>query len=202
MSGVSPSAPAYRRLGVDERRRRLLGLGAELFTHHAYDELSMSRIAREAGISKALLYHYFPSKEAFFRATLGQAAEELQSLTQTDPDKPPLEQLDGALGRYLSWIEEHETAYRKLLQSVGGVPEVRELVEGVRSATADRIVAGIPNASDTPRARAAVIGWLWLVDGATLEWLDARAFSRDELRGLLLGALGGALLAAGVQLAS
>ena len=60
------SEPAYTRLDVDERRRRLLAFGAELFARHAYDELSMARIAREAGISKALLYHYFPSKQAYF----------------------------------------------------------------------------------------------------------------------------------------
>ncbi len=62
--------PAYRRLDVDERRRQLLERGAELFTRHRYDELSMSRIAAEVGISKSLLYHYFPSKQAFFEATL------------------------------------------------------------------------------------------------------------------------------------
>ena len=37
----------------------------------------MARIAREAGISKALLYHYFPSKQDFFVATLQQGAEEI-----------------------------------------------------------------------------------------------------------------------------
>ena len=71
--------PAYRRLDVDERRRQLLERGAELFTSHRYDELSMSRIAAEVGISKSLLYHYFPSKQAFFEATLGAWAEEVDS---------------------------------------------------------------------------------------------------------------------------
>jgi len=37
----------------------------------------MARIAREAGISKPLLYHYFRSKQAYFAATLKQAAAEL-----------------------------------------------------------------------------------------------------------------------------
>jgi AcrR family transcriptional regulator len=66
--------PAYTRLDVEERRRRLLELGADLFARHGYDELSMAAIAREAGISKALLYHYFPSKQAYFTATLEQGA--------------------------------------------------------------------------------------------------------------------------------
>src|SRR5215217_5729002 len=73
--------PAYTRLGVDERRRRLLELGTRLFARFSYDELSMARIAREAGISKALLYHYFPSKQAYFTATLEEKAAELSALT-------------------------------------------------------------------------------------------------------------------------
>ena len=76
--------PAYQRLGVDERRRRLLELGADLFTRHTYAELSMAAIAREAGISKALLYHYFPSKQAFFVATLEQQAAELARLVDAE----------------------------------------------------------------------------------------------------------------------
>jgi len=81
------AGPAYRRLEVKERRRQLLERGAELFTRYSYDELSMRKIAREAGISKALLYHYFPSKQAFFQATLAQAAEELRA--RTEPDAKP-----------------------------------------------------------------------------------------------------------------
>src|SRR3954462_601987 len=83
--------PAYRRLEVDERRRRLLDLGADLFARHAYDELSMAAIARAAGISKALLYHYFPSKQAYFAATLEQAAAGLAEATEPDPALPPVE---------------------------------------------------------------------------------------------------------------
>ena len=89
--------PAYKRLDVDRRRRQLLDLGAELFTRHGYDELSMAKIARAAGISKALLYHYFPSKQAYFAATLEQAAAELAESTAPDPDRPPVEQLSQSL---------------------------------------------------------------------------------------------------------
>jgi AcrR family transcriptional regulator len=193
------SSPSYTRLPVDERRRRLLDLGADLFARHAYDELSMARIAREAGISKALLYHYFPSKEAFFRATLAQGAEELERLTEADPSRSAAEQLAAALDAYLRWIEAHDLAYRKLLRSVGAVPPLRELVDEIRATTADRIVTGLE--ASGPKVRAAVIGWLWLVDGATLQWLDRGGFTRGELHGMLLGALLGAITAAGGRVA-
>ena len=194
------SEPAYTRLDVDERRRRLLALGADLFARHAYDELSMARIAREAGISKALLYHYFPSKQAYFAATLEQAAAELAQVTAPDPALPPVEQLAGSLDAYLTWIEQHADAYVKLFPSVGAVPEVRELVDRVRDETAQRIIDGIAAERPGPALRAAVRGWLWFVDGAVLDWLEHRDMERERLHALLLGTLLGAVTASGESL--
>jgi AcrR family transcriptional regulator len=188
--------PAYTRLGTDERRRRLLELGADLFARHAYEDLSMARIAREAGISKALLYHYFPSKQAYFAATLEQAAAELAEQIEPDPSQPPVEQLSYSLDAYLAWVERHSDAYAKLIRSVGAVPEVRELVARVRADTATRILAGIaPEA--TPALRTAIGAWLWFIDGAVLDWLEHRDLDRERLHRLLLGTLLGAVTAAG-----
>jgi AcrR family transcriptional regulator len=195
-----PAAPAYRRLDVDARRAQLVALGERLFTSFAYRELSMARIAREAGISKALLYHYFPSKQAYFEATLGAAAEELRDRTEPDPSLPPAQQLERSLDVYLAWIGEHAEAYGKLMITAGEVPEVRAMVEDVRARTAQRILAGVLGSDDAavpPGARVAVRGWLWFMDGACLDWIAQRDISRDELRGLLIGTLVGALMASG-----
>jgi len=190
---------AYRRLEVDERRRRLLDLGLRLFTRHAYDEVTMAAIAREAGISKALLYHYFPSKQAFFQATLAQKAQELADLTAPDPEAPPAEQLRASVDAYLAWVEDNADAYGKLLRSAGVLPEIRALVEGVRQATAARILAGLvpEGGPPAPKLRAAVSGWLWFMDGACLDWITARDLDRAAVLDLVLGTLLGALAAAG-----
>ena len=190
--------PAYTRMQVDVRRRQLLELGADLFARHSFAELSMARIAREAGISKALLYHYFPTKRDFFLATLLEAAEEVRRRTEPHPDLSPGEALAGSLDAFLGWIEENETAYRKLLESAGSVPEVGALIDEVRDRTSARILDGL-GAGDhpPPRVRAAVRAWLWFMDGAILDWFEHRDLSRAELRDFLLGSLAGALTAAG-----
>jgi AcrR family transcriptional regulator len=157
----------------------------------------MAKIARAAGISKALLYHYFRSKQAYFAATLEQAAAELASTTQPDPGLPPVEQLSTSLDAYLGWVERHAGAYEKLITSVGAVPEVRELVERVRRETADRILAGIAPDGAPPLLRAAVRGWMWFMDGVILDWLQHRDLDRGRLHGLLLGTLLGAVTASG-----
>src|SRR3954463_8969601 len=144
--------PAYTRLQNDERRRRLLELGERLFTEHSYGELSMARIAREAGISKALLYHYFPSKRDYFVATLASGAEEIRTRVEPDPDLPPARALMASLDAYLAWIEEHAEGYAKLVEGAGSEAEVREIVDRVRDETADRILEGL--GADTPAASA------------------------------------------------
>jgi AcrR family transcriptional regulator len=190
--------PSYRRLDVDERRQQLLERGAELFTSHPYDKLSMSKIAAEAGISKGLLYHYFPSKQAFFEATLSAWAEQLRERTEPDPDLPPVEQLQHSLDGFLSMVEENAVAYRNLMQSAT-VPEIRDLIEEVRRRTAERILGGLYAEEAPPKARIAVSGWLWFMDGACLDWIEHRDVERAELRDLLLGVLMGALVAAGAM---
>jgi AcrR family transcriptional regulator len=158
----------------------------------------MAEIARQAGISKALLYHYFPSKRDFFVATLERAAEELRARTEPDPTKSPVEQLIGSLEGYLELIEENAESYEKLIESATTVGEVRELIDEVRELTAQRILAGlVPHGPAPPRIRAAVRAWLWFMDGACLDWVRNRDFERTELRDMLLGTLMGSLAAAG-----
>ena len=191
---------AYTRLPVDERRSQLLELSTDLFARHSFAELSMARIAKEAGISKALLYHYFPSKRDLFVAALQQAAEEVGRRTEPDPSLPPAEALAKSLDAFLRWVEENGLAYRKLIESAGSVPEVGALIDEVRDRTSARILEGI--GASTPQARAAVRGWLWFMDGAILDWLDHRDLDRGQLGSLLLGTLAGALTAAGFPLPS
>jgi AcrR family transcriptional regulator len=191
------SKPTYSRLPVDERRRQLLELGTELFARRSYEELSMAEIAREAGISKALLYHYFPSKRDYFVATLEEAATDVARRTKPDPDKSPLEALAGSLDAFLGWIEENPVAYRKLIHEAAAVPEVRALVDEVRDRTSARILDGIGAGPEpAPAVRAAARGWLWFMDGAVLDWLEHGDMDRAEMRDFLLGVLTGALAAA------
>jgi AcrR family transcriptional regulator len=197
---MAETGPAYTRLPVDERRRQLLDLGVDLFTSNAYDKLTMARIADAAGISKALLYHYFPTKQAYFAATLEQAADQVARSIEPDPDLAPLDAVAASLDAYLAWIEQHSAAYRKLIQGVGSTPEVGSLVEAIRDHTARRILARLTAGEDPPPAtRTAVRAWLWYLDGAILDWLEHHDLERAELRDFLVRSLTGALTAAGAH---
>jgi AcrR family transcriptional regulator len=190
------TGPAYSRLGVDERRRQLLDAGAQVFTERAYDDVSMADIARVAGISKGLLYHYFPSKRDLFVATLEAAAAELRELTQPDPSLPVGEQLVAAVDAYLRWIEEHADSYAKLIESASGSDDVRNYMAEVRAETVDRILGALVRGGDPAAVRTALHGFLWFMDGACLDCLAHRDLTREQLRDMLVTTFAGALGAA------
>lgn len=188
--------PAYRRMQNDERRALLLARATELFGEHGYDALSMAQIARAAKISKALLYHYFPSKHALFEAALTSGAEELRERVQPDPTLAPAEQVSRTLDAFLAWVQERPKAYAKMLESAGA-REVRDTMGQVRIDTAGLILAGLGPDGARPATRAAVFGWLAFLDAAILDWIEHGDLTRQELHGMLLGTFAGALMASG-----
>lgn len=191
------SNPAYTRLQVDERRSQLLANAVELFAAHGYDELSMARIASAAGVSKALLYHYFPTKRDLFKATLEHGAEQHLMRIEPDPDASPAQQLMASLNAFLAWIDDNRSAYEKLMRSAG-LPEVRDLIDRVREETAQKMLGRIsPAGAPSPQLRTAVRGWLWYLDGVCLDWVHEGDLTRAEIQGLLVGSLLGSLSAAG-----
>ena len=74
-----------RRLSPDDRRSELLALGAEVFGKLPYDDVRIDEIAERAGVSRALMYHYFPDKRAFFAAVVKEQADRLIEATDHLP---------------------------------------------------------------------------------------------------------------------
>jgi AcrR family transcriptional regulator len=191
------SEPAYTRLPVDERRAQILDAGTTLFAEHAYEEISMREIAAAAGVSKALLYHYFPSKIDLFKAAVSEAATTLAELIRPTGGGNAPEQLAATLDAYLGWIEDHARTWTKLMQSAATLPEAREIVERFRSETMAMVLAGLGAGEDPPAAlRTAIVGWLGYLDAAILDWTQHRDLTRDQLRELLVAAFGAALISA------
>lgn len=191
------SEPAYTRLNVDERRTQILETGTALFAQHAYEEISVREIAQAAGVSKALLYHYFPSKIDLFKAAISEAATELQRLIEPRGSGTPAEQLTAALDAYLAWIDEHDRAWTKLMQSAATLPEAHQIVEGFRAQTMRMVLVGLTgNRKPRPALRTAVAGWLGYMDAAIIDWIEHRGLPREKLRDLLIAALAASLFAA------
>ncbi|ACQ79678.1 transcriptional regulator, TetR family [Beutenbergia cavernae DSM 12333] len=66
-----------REVKKQETRRRIAAAAFELFARHGYDNVPVARVAREAGVSEATLFNYFPTKEDLFFSGLGAFGDRL-----------------------------------------------------------------------------------------------------------------------------
>lgn len=163
-------AEARRRLSPDDRRNELLALGAEVFGQRPYDDVRIDEVAERAGVSRALMYHYFPDKRAFFAAVVRAEGERLFAATNTPP-KPGqslLDQLREGVLAYLRYDEEHPHGAWAAYVGMGRSDPVLRGIEDVDTdRQADRIVHRIYGAladgldSKVERdLRITVYGWL------------------------------------------
>ncbi len=194
----------HSRMSTDARREQLLAAGTELLGRRPYDEVSIGEIAAAAGVSKGLLYHYFPTKKDFVIAALRRGEDELGDLTAPDPSLSPTEQLTASLDRFLDFVEEHAAAYMAIFRSRGGGdPEIEATLEENRQRRLRALIDALArweaapvDVEPTPLLETALQGWMFFVEGAVLRWLERYDLGRDELRALLQQALVAALTSA------
>ncbi|MHB8571702.1 MAG: TetR/AcrR family transcriptional regulator [Candidatus Dormibacteria bacterium] len=191
---------AYERLRSGDRRARLLELGVRIFSERPYDDFSMEEVALAAGVSKGLLYHYFPSKRDFYTEALRSAAATMLALTTPDPALPAAERLVAGLRAYFDYVRDHAGPYRAVLRGgIGSDPAVVEIAESFRRAILDRILGALDIGQPSPLVRTAIRGWIGLVEAASLDWLENRDTEEEQLVAYLGQVLTAALAAAGFE---
>jgi AcrR family transcriptional regulator len=185
--------PASReRLEVEVRRAQLLGVGLSLFSYRSYDEVSMDELAEAGGISKGLLYHYFPTKRDLYVAALADIAQQLLKQTVTPTTMPPAERVRHSLETYISFVERHGPMYGALVSGgIGSDTQVAAILERTRSTFVARLVDDHPPEVVTPLLRMALRGYIGFVEAAVLAWTGkrSRGVSREELITLLTAVL-------------
>lgn len=165
------------------RRQHLIEIGLELFSSRSYDEVVIDDVADMAGISKGLLYYYFPTKHDFYIAVVRQAAEHLLNMTDPDTSLAPIERLRTGLRAYLTYVEQHARAYSTLIRGGVGIDtKVAALVDEVRQKYAQRVLQGLlGDETPTPLMRVAVSGWVGFVEALSVAWLEQRELEKEAL---------------------
>jgi AcrR family transcriptional regulator len=175
----------HSRLRPDQRQNQLLELGMRHFLARSYEAISLDEVAEEAGVSKGLLYHYFPTKRAFYMACLRRAVEELRGVTEPAPGLPPADQLRRGLTNYLAYVESHIEPYNAVLRgAIGSDPEVAAIADGFRAAMYSRIAESLPG-PPSRKLELAIKGWIGFVEAVSLDWSRRRRPSRALLVELL-----------------
>lgn len=106
------------RLKGDERRRQLIRAATQVFSRHGFGGTTMRELAAEAGVSEAMFYHHFPSKEMLYEAILEEkmnAARLLYYPVEAVRAKRDREVLDTIVGNILRESTEDDSFMRMLM---------------------------------------------------------------------------------------
>jgi AcrR family transcriptional regulator len=181
--------PPRTRRSAGDRRAQLVAIGLELLPTTPVQELTIDEVARRAGISRSLLFHYFPSKRDYYTAVIRAAAELLLAQLSPRPGTPAQEQATGMLDRYVSWVEAYrETHIAFVRGAAAGDVWGAEVYAETREALVDVLVGALGLPDDALR-RQLVRAWFAFTEDLVHQWVGEPAMSRTELLRLLIDVL-------------
>jgi AcrR family transcriptional regulator len=174
----SVSDTVRRRLSAEDRRRQLVGIGLSRIVDTPIQDLSMDQIAAEAGISRGLLFHYFPTKTDFYLACIAAAGRRiLRNTAPAEGDEGPV-QVRTMVTAMVEQIDRRREFYLTLVHGSGVAdPRLAEVHESVRSVSTDRVVAAL---GLDPGLHEVVHAWWAYVEDRALTWSAAPPGARPH----------------------
>lgn len=188
MNGVRARPP--RRMSPARRREHLVAVAVRLYGQRSPEHVSVEDVTRAADVSRALFYRYFACLDDLRAAALGAVAAELVGRVSLPADGPLPDRLRAALTAFLDVVGRHAPAYVALLRSgsVISTGETDALLDGVRAHMLALLTERVPGAGN-PLVAMTLRGWVGLVEGASLAWLQERTVPRAVLVEWLAGQL-------------
>jgi AcrR family transcriptional regulator len=190
--GSPTRPPRWQRLDHDERRRQILECARRLFSERPYASVSTTELAREAGVARGLLHHYFGSKRDLY-------LEVVRTLVRVPTNPVPLEApgrgievvIDESVERWLTMLERNSGTWLAAIggRGVGRDPEVEEILEDAREQAADRLIEALQTheaATAPAEMRAAIRAYSGFAEAASIEWLERHRITREQLHTLLV----------------
>lgn len=181
-------------MSPEQRRAQLIELGVtQLAGKHAAD-VSLDDVAEAAGVSRALVFHYFESKQDFYVAVLREQSKRMLDRTEPDlDDADAIAILRRSMSAYVDFVVEYRESYVGLLRGsgAGADPSAREVVAATQSVMVERILGQASRLAiiRTPAVELAVRGWISFVEEVTIGWLKGADISREQLLDIITNAL-------------
>ncbi|WP_194922470.1 TetR/AcrR family transcriptional regulator [Catenulispora pinisilvae] len=184
-----------RRMAPEERRAQLIGIGARLFAERPYHEVQMDEVGAAAGVTRGLVYRYFPSKRDLFAAVYRQAADGLLDATGPAGDATAAGQwIAAGLDAHFDYFAANATTVLSANCDLAGDPVIQSIIGEETAILHRRLLDALdPAGPERDVAAVALLAWLSFVRVSSIEWLRHGRITRDDLRSLCLRTLSGAL---------
>ncbi|GAA4158956.1 hypothetical protein GCM10022286_12620 [Gryllotalpicola daejeonensis] len=183
-----PGTDRRTRMTPEERRKQLIALGVNALADRPLEDVTIEFLAAEAGVSRGLVFYYFSSKTGLHHELVRAARDSLMRATEPHPEFAPSERLHDTLERFVTFARDHRQTFYSLVRgAASGDETVREIVDEVRSAQAERlsIMFGELGVETNERLHIALRAWVSLAEQALIDGAVNEGLGRDELVGFL-----------------
>jgi AcrR family transcriptional regulator len=191
-TSASQRAPRWERRGPHRRRQEILDAARKLFSERSYASVSTTEIAREAGIARGLLNHYFGTKRDLY-------LEVVRGMMRLPANPVPLQEggpgieavIDQSVERWLTMLERNRGTWLAALgaRGPGRDPELESVLEEAREQAADRLIEALQRyeAAQAPsELRAAIRAYSGFAEAASVQWLEYHRLNRQQIHELLV----------------
>ncbi len=179
---AKPHPKTTKRMGAIDRLAQLTQVGVALAGEIPLLEITAEHVANHAGVSKALVFHYFPSQRVLQAAILRAAVLDMVETLDPYPDLPIDVRLARGIDAFITFIEKQPMSYLALARGTGSIPKLQEIFEETRSMVMKVISDALGVETMPPALVLAVRGWIAMVEETILYWLDAdRPIERKAL---------------------
>jgi AcrR family transcriptional regulator len=185
-----------RRLSAEERRESILDAANQVFGEHGYEHVRIDDVAAAAGISKALIYEHFESKQDLYSELMNRAAIDLLRVLVEAASASGMEgalRMENAAAAGFLWVQEHPHSFHTFIRDVTD-PEISARQEALRRSSVTAMAdvmemeppetrAGMARRQTEQIAEMIVGGWYALAEW----WLRHPDVPREELMTSMLG---------------
>lgn len=112
----------------EAKREAILKTAAVFFAEHGYDRASMGKLAEACGVSKALIYHYYPSKDALLFDILDTHLTALVDVVETTAasSAEPQARLRALIRAVLIAYRDSDSEHKVQLDALSSLPEEKQ----------------------------------------------------------------------------
>jgi AcrR family transcriptional regulator len=172
--------PRRRRLEPDERREQILTCAVRLFGEHPYAAMSTTELAKQAGVARGLINHYFGTKRDLYLEVVRRLVTIPRFAVERLPDGPLETRVPAAVDWFLDGVSRNSKAW--LAATGGWDPDVEQILAAADETAADRVLEATGLAADAVELRAMVRSYGGMVKSACREWLVRKDLTRDQVR--------------------
>jgi AcrR family transcriptional regulator len=129
---MSPRSKEQNEIIREQSKAAIKEAALELFAMHGFASTSISRIAKEAGVSKGLMYNYYESKDALLHAIVEDTMQDMMAEMGQflSPELSPDQRLRGIVEGTLNMVERN-LHHWKLLMALTMQPGLFKNMESV-----------------------------------------------------------------------